>query len=124
MCRMQPPHLQLRSYLTASCNAGTIGSHTAKERHEMNWTAPIQTLHRRGTLLSIGIKRLGLEQYEYVKCVNCATEYPILERTNYNTCIADGALITTRAPSCNGHNIDQCPWCREDSEPWKNGRGI
>ena len=27
-------------------------------------------------------------------------------------------------PVCNGAQIELCPWCREDSKPWKNGRGI
>lgn len=25
---------------------------------------------------------------------------------------------------CNGVQIFKCPWCREDSKPWKHGRGI
>lgn len=90
----------------------------------MTWIAPIQTLHKRGTLLSIGLHHYCGILTEFVRCVNCATEYPILERTNYETCIQDGAIITTRSPSCNRHDIDQCPFCREDSKPWTNGRGI
>jgi hypothetical protein len=25
---------------------------------------------------------------------------------------------------CNGEIIRFCPWCREDSKPWRNGRGV
>ena len=41
------------------------------------------------------------------KCCDCGTEYPFInERIR-----------------CNGHEITLCPWCREDSKPWTNGRG-
>lgn len=61
-----------------------------------------------GTLESIGQHKLGHVVYEYSRCLDCGTEYPHL----------DGL------PSCNGHTIGRCPWCREDSAPYQNGRGI
>lgn len=40
-------------------------------------------------------------------CINCDTAYHTLGDTAF----------------CNGHIIDLCPWCREDSKPWWRGRG-
>lgn len=89
----------------------------------MNWTAPLQTLHKRGTLLSIGIRHYGHDLIEFVRCVNCATEYPILTEYQYNASMLPIGAAKT-GPKCNGYFITECPFCREDSEPWKNGRGI
>lgn len=57
-----------------------------------------------GALQYIGQRRMGGGLYNYWACVDCKAEYP------------DGR--------CNGQPIGLCPWCREDSQPWKNGRGI
>lgn len=88
------------------------------------WVAPPETQKKRGYLASIGQHRLGLDTYEFVKCVTCGEEFPILERNNYATCIQDGYIVIDRRPSCNCHVITLCPWCREDSAPWTNGRGL
>lgn len=53
----------------------------------------------------------------YYVCVDCDTAYPILKRFD-NTLKEDREGI-----SCNGHFISLCPWCRPDTQPWKNGRG-
>jgi len=60
-----------------------------------------------GKLIEIGIKTYGLQKYNFFECEDCKTIYPEM-------C---GKII------CNGHIIDQCPWCRPDSRPWTNGRG-
>jgi hypothetical protein len=44
------------------------------------------------------------------ECVDCKTEF--IRNPNADK------------PNCNGVKIDLCPWCRPDSKPWKNGRGI
>lgn len=63
-----------------------------------------------GRLVFQHTKPLGLwETFEWYVCVDCGTDYP-RER--------GGAI------SCNGKVIYLCPWCRPDSKPWKNGRGI
>lgn len=49
-------------------------------------------------------------QYE---CVDCHTRYTM------NTDID----IKVKA-SINGHKVSLCPWCRTDSKPWMNGRGL
>lgn len=45
---------------------------------------------------------------EHWSCITCSTSFPV---------IAD-------VIRCNGHIIDLCPWCRSDSAPWTNGRGL
>ncbi len=65
-----------------------------------------------GRLIDAGHHKLGaFERYRYSKCVDCETMYP---HSNQK------AL----GPSCNGAMIDLCPWCRPDSKPWTNGRGL
>ena len=44
-----------------------------------------------------------------VVCLDCHTQYHI------------GLDLK---PIANGASIELCPWCREDSKPWKNGRGL
>jgi predicted RNA-binding Zn-ribbon protein involved in translation (DUF1610 family) len=60
-----------------------------------------------GTLKDVGVGTLGLAKYRYSACLTCGTEYPHLGP----------------GPSCNGHQIHRCPWCRPDSQPWTHGRG-
>ena len=45
-------------------------------------------------------------------CIDCNTEYYVCRN-----------IDDTTETTCNGHTITLCPWCREDSKPWKNGRG-
>jgi len=42
------------------------------------------------------------------RCIDCGTEYLHLDNKTI----------------CNGKEITRCPWCRPDSKPWTNGRGI
>lgn len=44
----------------------------------------------------------------FFKCSDCVTTFPEI----------DGEI------RCNGQHISLCPWCREDSQPWKGGRGL
>lgn len=44
---------------------------------------------------------------EVAICKDCKTEY----------------IIHNNNIMCNGHKITKCPWCREDSKPWRDGRG-
>ena len=61
-----------------------------------------------GTLRYVFTKRLGdSPRFDWYECDDCET----LFRT-------EGGQMR-----CNGHVISVCPWCRPDSEPWKNGRG-
>jgi hypothetical protein len=63
-------------------------------------TTPAKT----GALRYIGEFNLGVfARYRYYACVDCGSEYPDAQ--------------------CNGRMLTLCPWCRPDSEPWKNGRG-
>lgn len=73
------------------------------EVDDMNATEP-----RTGRLILVGKKPLGFQMYEWWGCVDCAADYPR----------PPGGAVT-----CNGRVITLCPWCRPDSEPWKNGRG-
>lgn len=43
-----------------------------------------------------------------VYCFTCKTPYVVIEHR----------------VMCNGHNITLCPFCRVDSAPWTNGRGV
>lgn len=64
-----------------------------------------------GRLEEIGCIKMGGpggQRLDWVQCVDCKTDFPILKGR----------------PSCNGHAIEKCPWCRPDSAPWKDGRGI
>lgn len=68
------------------------------------------TDHPPGALASLGRFQIGsLPEEEWSMCLDCETTFPHL---------GGGP------PSCNGTRIGRCPWCSEDSEPWKNGRGI
>jgi hypothetical protein len=51
-------------------------------------------------------------------CVDCNTTYPEIM---YFDRIDDRVKWGIR---CNGHTITLCPWCKPDSKPWINGRGI
>ena len=62
----------------------------------------------RGALANVGRKWHGRVKVDYVRCVTCETLYPV------EHCV----------PWCNGHRITACPWCRRDTAPWRNGRGI
>lgn len=62
-----------------------------------------------GRLVSDGRAPLGaFMEYEWFRCVDCGAGFP---REDYGS------------TKCNGIVINLCPWCRPDSEPWKNGRG-
>jgi hypothetical protein len=54
----------------------------------------------KGELRPIGSYNLGLDRYEYFRCDDCATDYPVI----------DGA------PRCNGQALDRCPYCRDDND--------
>jgi hypothetical protein len=60
--------------------------------------------------MSTGKLESGLKGY--YMCVDCGTAYP-----------ANSNLDLDRIAKCNGHIIDLCPWCRPDSQSWRNGRG-
>jgi hypothetical protein len=60
-------------------------------------------MNKKGTLKSIGVKKLGHSMFEYFECVDCGAIYPVS---------GDNDL-----PQCNGVSIKFCPWCREDSKP-------
>ena len=51
----------------------------------------------------------------HYECVDCRTIYP--EDT-------ERPLTPTITILCNNTIITLCPWCRPDTEPFKNGRGI
>ena len=53
-------------------------------------------------------KLKSVNEGKFLECVDCKTSYPFM----------DGVY------SCNGVAVTVCPWCRPDSEPWKNGRGV
>jgi hypothetical protein len=67
------------------------------------------TLMKGNLRLIRGYAWLGRQRpFDFFECQECKTTFPSI----------DGQI------RCNGRVIDRCPWCREDSEPWKNGRGI
>lgn len=76
-------------------------------REVMRQAVKVEQL-KTGELVHDGQHKLGLDAYDYWRCIDCGTTYPVLGWGK---------------PSCNGHKIDLCPFCRPDSEPWKNGRG-
>ena len=61
-----------------------------------------------GKLKSIGRHRFGLKTLYFVQCIDCDTIYPEINGT----------------VKCNGHIINKCPWCRSDTKPCENGRGL
>jgi len=63
-----------------------------------------------------------IARLQYI-CVDCKTVYHInTESSSDGTpLIPDGRIGKAL---CNGHVIMFCPWCRPDSKPWKDGRGI
>lgn len=62
------------------------------------------------------LEHTGRHDHAHYECVDCGTRYPVL--VEY-----DEEWNTTQTIKCNGHPITLCPWCRPDSEPWKNSRG-
>ncbi len=73
------------------------------DESEKKETAKTKTGH----LTMLGPGKLGDTTYNYFRCDDCGGDYPVI----------DGRI------KCNGHAITLCPWCRPDSEPFKNGRG-
>ena len=63
-----------------------------------------------GRLIEAGLKKCGGLAGHYCQCVDCLTFYP--------------HMSSNSKAKCNGVEIDLCPWCRPDSEPFKHGRGI
>lgn len=83
------------------------------------------TKAKTGRLESAGIQRNGMHTaIMYSKCVDCGTLYP---HAKQGPCVihplVDG-ITETQSAVCNGVEISLCPWCRPDSQPWKNDRGI
>ena len=66
------------------------------------------TTTKTGYLTFEGPKPLGIETYNWWKCVDCQTLYPEIHGR----------------PSCNHVGLTKCPWCCPDSKPWTNGRGL
>ena len=62
----------------------------------------------KGILEDKGYHRLSDGKTEFYGCIDCSTWY----------------VVVNKKIRCNGHTITKCPWCREYSEPWKNGRGV
>ena len=63
-----------------------------------------------GRLTFSGRKNLGAwSRFEWYRCIDCGTEYP---------------RESGSSTMCNGKVISVCPWCRPDSAPWKDGRGV
>lgn len=56
----------------------------------------------KGRLTYIGQKRLGLELVHHYKCNDCGDLYPAA---------GDGFNGKSSKPSCNGREIDVCPYC-------------
>lgn len=54
---------------------------------------------------------IGVNYY----CIDCNTIYPP---------VGSVAASVLGLAMCNGHPINVCPWCRPDSRPWMNGRGV
>jgi hypothetical protein len=71
-----------------------------------------------GELKSIGEFGFGWYKHECFECVDCGTVFPKLKEYNPRTDEFEMHI------KCNGHKINKCPWCRPDSTPWTNGRGI
>lgn len=80
--------------------------HPAKFFEEIKTQFEIQE-KTTGKLEDQGEKSYGLEKLRFFQCVDCETNYPVI----------DGVAI------CNGAAIELCPWCRPDSKPWQKGRG-
>jgi hypothetical protein len=62
---------------------------------------------RPGTLNCSGTGNYCLVEISRVLCNAWGTEFPIIK----------GNI------RCNGHVIEECPWCRLGSLPWTTGRG-
>jgi len=58
-------------------------------------------------LNSIGAYKYGTNKLEFYECLKCKTVFPVLQ----------GVI------SCNNRAIVDCPWCKDASKPWQDGRG-
>jgi len=71
--------------------------------------------------------RLGINGPSvYYHCVDCGSEFPVLDHvpTSYSGFVASVEYeLRDGTPSCNGHKITLCPWCRPDSKQFMYGRG-
>ena len=66
-------------------------------------------MNKKGTLQNIDVKNYGRSKFEFYECADCRAIYPVSGENDL--------------PQCNKVSIELCPWCREDSKPWCNGRG-
>lgn len=85
--------------------------HTPVTTQEVIPTTTLPT-GKTGRLVYDGRANLGTTAYEWMKCVDCHSIYPIIAYP----------LLGERA-SCNRTPITLCPWCRPDSSPNCYGRG-
>lgn len=74
-----------------------------------------------GTLVSIGVHRLGLQSYHYHQCITCGAEFPELPRGIAWT--LPGSPELPGRISCNGVAITTCPWHGPDSQANTRARG-
>ena len=58
-------------------------------------------------LNTFGDHKYGTQRLGFYQCSDCKTEYPVLQ----------GVI------SCNNRAINDCPWCKNTSKPWQDGRG-
>lgn len=69
--------------------------------------APAVPTGKTGRLVYDGQRNLGIHSFEWMKCVDCLSVYPLINGV----------------ASCNRTSISLCPWCRPDSRPNCYGRG-
>ena len=60
--------------------------------------------------------RLELSTASHWRCADCGTHFAY--ETDEVISLIDAKV------QCNGKRILLCPWCRPDSTPFKNGRGV
>ncbi len=69
-------------------------------------------------------REVGRHDHEHYGCVDCGTLFPVLIDWDNGVGAVGQSWNEVRAIKCNGHAITVCPWCRPDSKPWENGRGM
>lgn len=70
-----------------------------------------------GTLRRIGLRNLGMAQYEYSECVDCHSLYPHARSTKMARPVYAAPARIVGYPVCNGSPLSLCPCCRPALTP-------
>ena len=80
-----------------------------------------ETKTPKGTLKHVCFATFSYAEVEVYKCEECDTPYT---RETYRPLMINNVAVGTYHKEFDCVSGALCPWCREDSAPWTNGRGL